>query len=71
MKITKQSFGYVLETGIAVIVFDIAKIQKIKIGADIDLLAKGCGQILDVATIPNQHIKEFEKAFISASGVIE
>lgn len=65
MKITKQSFGYVLETGIAVIEFRFALIEKNSI-PDVSLFDETY-----IATIPNQHIKEFKQKFIEAGGVIE
>jgi len=68
MKITKQSFRHVLESGCAVIVFDVALMQEGKT-PDVELYSWVSEGI--VATIPNQHIKEFEKAFIAAGGVIE
>jgi len=67
MQIIKQSFGYVLETGVVVIVFDMACIDRVKI-PDIHLYNWKTELI---ATIPNQHIKEFEKSFIQAGGAIE
>lgn len=70
MKITKQRFGYVLETGCAVIVFDWVEMQSGSI-PDIELYANGEAGAFLPAAIPNQHIKEFEQKFIEAGGVIE
>jgi len=66
MQITKHDKWYTLETGCAVIVFDDVLIQ---MGKTPDLELEFWG--INKATIPNQHIKEFEKAFIAVGGVIE
>lgn len=66
MKITKISCGFVLDAGVNVTTFDEAGIERNSIP---DLHLSFCGQ--HRTTIPNQHIKEFERKFLEAGGVIE
>lgn len=66
--ITKQSFGYVLESGTQVTIFTKAIAQE---GATPDIELYSWISDAPITFIPNQHIKEFKQKFIEVGGVIE